>query len=263
MLTRVLLLVQSHMKIALRTLLKNKLYSFIKIFGLAAGISSFAVLYGIVSVETGFDRGSAKLENVYRVLSVTGDEKSEEYFAKTPYLQAGILKKNFSENLIAVLRIFDYQLPLVPIAVDKNIHHEKRMLFVDDNFFDFFDLTVLKKMPDKSLKDSSVVFISERLAKKFFGSAEKALGNNLTYQYAVNLKIVGILADKQKPSHITSEIICSFSTLYTYPVMQRLENNFWNSCYTYVKLKPEIDKDNFETTLNTFFSQTQNKRYTF
>ena len=53
------------LKIATRYLLKNKLYSFINIFGLAIGIASFVLIMLYVDYEQSYDKFEGS-ENVYR-----------------------------------------------------------------------------------------------------------------------------------------------------------------------------------------------------
>ncbi|MEM9649000.1 MAG: ABC transporter permease, partial [Bacteroidota bacterium] len=55
-----------YLKIAVRYLLKNKLYSFINIFGLAIGIASFVLIMLYVNYEKSYDKFNGS-ENVHRV----------------------------------------------------------------------------------------------------------------------------------------------------------------------------------------------------
>ncbi|MGB5553549.1 MAG: ABC transporter permease, partial [Flavobacteriaceae bacterium] len=55
------------LKIATRYLLKNKLYSFINIFGLAIGVASFILIMLYVNYEQSYDKfeGSENVQRVY------------------------------------------------------------------------------------------------------------------------------------------------------------------------------------------------------
>ncbi len=55
------------LKIATRYLLKNKLYSFINIFGLATGVASFVLIMPYVNYERSYNtfEGSEKVYRVY------------------------------------------------------------------------------------------------------------------------------------------------------------------------------------------------------
>src|SRR5680860_610750 len=63
------------LKITTRYLLKNKLYSFINIFGLAIGVASFVLIMLYVNYERSYDTFEGS-ENVYRVFMdyLEGDE---------------------------------------------------------------------------------------------------------------------------------------------------------------------------------------------
>src|SRR6476661_4376424 len=55
-----------NLKIAFRSLWKNKGYTFINIFGLATGLASFVIILLYVNYETGFDKWDEDLSRVYR-----------------------------------------------------------------------------------------------------------------------------------------------------------------------------------------------------
>ncbi|MCF8346606.1 MAG: hypothetical protein K9G38_05295, partial [Bacteroidales bacterium] len=59
----------SQLKILIRRLVKDRLLTFINIFGLVAGISSFLVLFVHVNNERLYDKHLQNSENIYRVLS--------------------------------------------------------------------------------------------------------------------------------------------------------------------------------------------------
>ena len=59
-----------NLKITIRRLLKDKVFTLINIFGLVIGISSFLVLFIHVSNEKSFDKWIPGHENIYRVHSV-------------------------------------------------------------------------------------------------------------------------------------------------------------------------------------------------
>jgi len=67
-------MIKNFFKIAFRNLQKNKVFSFINIFGLAIGLTCFMLIAVFVYTELSYDRYPAEAENIYRVtLSVTGN----------------------------------------------------------------------------------------------------------------------------------------------------------------------------------------------
>src|SRR4028119_1340770 len=61
-------MLRNHFKIALRNLMKNKVFSFINIFGLTIGLTSFLLIALYVFDELTFDRFHNNAKNIYRVV---------------------------------------------------------------------------------------------------------------------------------------------------------------------------------------------------
>ena len=67
-------MIKNYFKIAFRNLQKNKVFSFINIFGLAIGLTCFMLIAIFVYSELSYDKYPAEAKNIYRVtLSVTGN----------------------------------------------------------------------------------------------------------------------------------------------------------------------------------------------
>ena len=61
-------MVRNYFKIAWRNLLKNKLYSFINIFGLAIGIATCLIIMLFVQDELSYDRFNTKADRIVRII---------------------------------------------------------------------------------------------------------------------------------------------------------------------------------------------------
>ena len=93
-----------YLKIALRYLLKNKLYSFINIFGLAIGITSFVLIMLYVNYEQSYDTFEGS-ENVYRTyLDYLDGNEFVAGDAQTYNLSGPSLKNEFPEVMDFLLK---------------------------------------------------------------------------------------------------------------------------------------------------------------
>src|SRR5476649_1547718 len=90
-------MIKNFLKTAFRSLLKNKGFTFINVFGLALGLAACLLIVFYVFDELSYDRYNAKADRIYRVngdIKFGGDANS---YAVTPAPLAAALKNDFPE----------------------------------------------------------------------------------------------------------------------------------------------------------------------
>src|SRR5215217_6219194 len=60
---------KNYFKTAMRSLVKNKFFSFINVAGLAVGVAACLLILQYVSFQLSFDRFNSNIDNVYRVVN--------------------------------------------------------------------------------------------------------------------------------------------------------------------------------------------------
>ena len=91
-------MIKNYLKIAWRNLMKNKIYSFINIFGLTIGLTSFLLIALYVFDELTFDRFHKNADSIYRVIEFkTTPEGKETKTASVPYQLSEKAKSEFPE----------------------------------------------------------------------------------------------------------------------------------------------------------------------
>ncbi len=68
-------MLQNYLKIALRNLFRNKVYSFINIFGLALGVACCLLLTLYIQDELSYDKHHNHLDNLYRITTQFESDK--------------------------------------------------------------------------------------------------------------------------------------------------------------------------------------------
>ena len=89
---------KNHLLIAWRNLIKNKVYSFINIFGLTVGLCACLVIATVVIDELSYDRQWSRGKDLYRIISV--QKNGEGLYDRNSYTPLGLgseLKKDFPE----------------------------------------------------------------------------------------------------------------------------------------------------------------------
>ncbi len=229
------------LKIATRYLLKNKLYSFINIFGLAIGIASFVLIMLYVNYEYSYDTFEGS-ENVHRIYM---DYTEEGVFvpgdAQTYNLSGPTLKETFPEikEFVRLSHITDVAFKYE----DSFIDGEKGAL-ADPSYFDIFEYPLVKGDINSALKEPFTILLTESLAKKIFGK-ENPIGKSLDIIYYGNapFTVNGMLKDLPTSTHMKNDFLISFSTMKTWEGYRDNPEPNWNgnNLFTYIKLDKNAD----------------------
>ncbi|WP_282160293.1 ABC transporter permease [Ulvibacterium marinum] len=229
------------LKIAIRYLLKNKLYSFINIFGLAIGIASFVLIMLYVNHEYNYDtfKGSKNVHRIYMDYTeegvfVPGDAQSYNLSGPT-------LKEAFPEirEFVRFSHITD-----VSFRYNNTIINGEKGALADPSYFDVFKYPLLKGDVNEVLKDPYTILLTETLAKKVFGN-EDPIGKSLEIIYGGNtlFTVKGILKDLPKNTHLKNNFLISFDTFLTWSGYRNKRELNWNgnNYFTYIKLDQNTD----------------------
>src|ERR1700750_2698647 len=78
-------MIRNYLKIALRTLSRHKLFSFINIFGLALSMSVCMIVMLRLKDQLSYDKFHPHAERTYRILSEVNNKKGDKFtLASTP-----------------------------------------------------------------------------------------------------------------------------------------------------------------------------------
>ena len=234
-----------YFKIAFRYLLKNKLYSFINVFGLAIGITSFILIMMYVKYEYSYDtfKGS---ENVYRTFM---DYREGDTFvpgdAMTFNLSGPTLQKDFPE-VVDYVRFYYFE--KVTFVLGDKVFEQPKGSMADHNVFEMFKYPLIKGDKASALQEPNTIVLTETLAYKLFGNKDplqKAVSvfwNNSE----VTLTVTGVMKDISENSHFKNTFLISYSTEKTwkskYFGKQHYTPNWnFNNFYTYIEVAPNTD----------------------
>jgi ABC-type antimicrobial peptide transport system permease subunit len=192
-------MIKNYLKIALRVIKKHKGYSFINITGLAVGIACCVLILLWVQDELGFDRFHNKYKEIYRTtLNIEG-----QWTTSSPWALAPILKRDYPE-ISSATRYRDNDLLFT--YEDKSFYEDTA--YVDPDFFDIFTFPWVKGSQDTPLPTLDSAVITERTAKKYFGS-EDPLGKTLTANNRTKLTVTGVIKNVPANSTLTFDILTS------------------------------------------------------
>lgn len=204
-------MIKNFFKLAIRNLRKNKAFSFINIFGLAIGLTSFMLIGSYVYNELNYDRYPAEAKNIYRVkLSALGNGDVAVY----PNVDIGVgpgIKKAFPE-VISFTRLS----PSGPVFIkyDEKQFKEDHLAYADSNFMQLFSIPLIEGNQSNALTDPNSIVLSKSFANKYFGNGQ-ALGKSLIVGNNNLFKVTGVFDKIPDNSHFHFDAFLSLSTFHS------------------------------------------------
>lgn len=233
----------NYLKIAWRTLLKQRGFTFINVFGLAVGLACCMLIMLYVLHELSYDRYNEKADRIYRVNSEILFGGNNMHFAVSPDPMGPTLKKDYPQ-VEQFVRLHQRGTWLVRKAGESTNLRESDITFADSTLFDVFTLPLISGDPKTALREPNTVVISESAAKRHFGD-QNPMGQSLVFDNNRTFKVSGVMRDMPKNAHFQSNF---FITMLNddYPWGQWLSNNH----HTYILLKPGSNPETFAKNLD-------------
>ena len=223
---------KSNFKIAFRNLLKQKVYTFINILGLAVGLAGCIFIYLFIRQEFSYDTFLKDNERIYRLVCERKYPDHSAFRSTVPHSFERAAKNDFPEieqSTMAFSRM-KYTFTYKNENDDVKVFDEEFVLLADSNFFDVFSFDFVKGDPLSALSTANSAVLTENTAKRYFGDTDP-LGKTLTTSEG-EFKVTGICREVPANSHFNFTVLLSESS---FP-WRKQENYTSFSCYTYFKL---------------------------
>jgi putative ABC transport system permease protein len=224
-------MLKNYFRVAVRNILKHKFFAGINILGMTIGVTACLLISLYIINEFSYDRFHANADRIYQV-GLHGKIGGQDVrVTSTCPPMAAALRSDIPE-VESTMRLNGWGKPI--FRNGDVVFAEERVYAVDSNFFQFFSFQLISGNPLTALRDPNTVVLTEKIAKKYFGSEnplEKliVIGNDKkTY------KVTGVAADCPNNSHFIFNVLVSAAS------DDNLKQNIWlnNGMYTYFTLRP-------------------------
>ncbi len=240
-------MIKNYLKIAIRQLRKQKMYSAIKIGGFALSIAACLLIGLYIKDELSYDQSYPDTNRIYRLVEYyTHDgkvEKGDDYPA--PISKA--LKADFPEIVLSA-RLMPNS--LFPGAGSNELRradqlentHEEGFTYADADFLNILKMPMVYGERTKALIEPNTMVISKRKADKYFPNQNPVgkvmfLNNDQTKPY----KIGGVMETPPKTSDFQYDFLLTMNGVEFY----KGEQNNWNASNypDFVLLRPGTNID--------------------
>ncbi len=238
----------NYLKVAIRNLMKHRLYSGINVLGLSVGLALVLMTLLYLQFEYSYDRWHTQGDQLYRVsIRVQrADAQGEESHVFTPPIGPD-MQAEFPE-VQAYTRISTEQPAYLSyeneaIQVD-GIH------YADTSFFSLFDFPWLAGDARTALARPNTAVLTAPLARRLFGG-ESPMGKMIILDNQQQFEVTGLAEAPPANSHLQFEALLSFSTLYQ-DSERFMDWNGGNQYITYLRLAENTTPAQLEEKLPPF-----------
>lgn len=232
-------MVKNYLKIALRSLLKNKVYAFLNIFGLTVGISCSLLIFLYVQDELTYDHHHSKAGNIKRVAVeyFLPNDGGAEKWAQISGVVPQYMVKDYPEILSSVrFQKWPNQVVEKPAG---NQRFYQDITWADSNVFQMFDFPLIEGNEETALKNPYTVVVTPEAAIKYFGTTD-VVGKSLRFpDNNYELQVTGVLQDIPANSHLKFDLLGSYETLRA---TNNIGNSWWGfNSFAYVETQSGTD----------------------
>jgi putative ABC transport system permease protein len=240
---------RTHLKTAIRNLLRRRTSTLIQVTGLAIGLACCSLVFLFFRAELTYDKGFDGARDIYRVTSHFKDGS----MAPTVAFPYGSLLTREIPEVVAVSRLDAKRSPCIVKALDDTAavpYFERSGYWVDPNFFGLFSFHFLYGERKTALSAPNTIVLSEAVSQylfhKVYPIGRRVRVGDITY--TVN----GVFR-QDIPNHIDAGF---FATDNTEGIREEMARTLdWvadPNYYTYLRLKPGSDPRNVDKELQAY-----------
>ena len=237
---------KNYLKIALRNITSNPLFSTINILGLAIGLACCIMITIFVQYEMSYDKHWTNADRIHRV--------TRDFFSNDLHLApvappiGPLLKADFPE-IEDVTRILE--VGTIALSREGESFQEDSLVIADPNVFDFFNLKFISGDPASALARPSNLVLTERAAARLFGN-EDPIGKSMNIMDQADLTVTAIIEDIPDNTHMRFESLVSMEVVPMIMGPDELDSWGSNNYFTYLRLPQGYDPASLEARFVDF-----------
>lgn len=236
------------LKITLRKLLRNRIYSLISILGLALGISSCLFIAMYIIDELGYDQYHEKKDRIVRLSNVL-DFNGETNTALTNLPSGATILQEFPE-VENFVRFRSAGGNGAELSFNDRVINVQNTWFVDSTLFDVFSYEVINGEAENALSAPLSIVLTKTTAEQFFAE-EDPIGKQMKINNSF-LTVTAVIADPPANSEMPIGALLSMSTLP--PGFHQAHNQDWFRIgfFTFLLFKDQPNIASFEEKMIAF-----------
>ena len=243
-------MIKNYFKIAWRNLMRNKIFSFINIFGLVVGLTTFLLISLYIFDELTFDSFHTHADNIYRVVNKKVSAEGKEAKVASVAYQISETGKTIFPEIKKAAKYAGSGRVNVGTQENTNVFYET-FTIANTDFLEVLDFDLIAGDRKTALKAPFSVVLTEESAMKYFnrsdviGKAIKVEGDSLPYTVTAVLKNIPV------NSHISFNLLFSESSITNKRYRDFISSDWSSDNFaTYFLLNEKAEIKDLEAKLN-------------
>ncbi|MBC9912882.1 ABC transporter permease [Chitinophaga varians] len=240
-------MITNYIRTAVRSLWKNKVYSFLNIFGLMTGIACAGIIFLWVEDEVQYNSMHEKKDRLYVVLQHWQYDGYKRTFWSTPALMGPAIKAEFP-GVANICRTTEE--PVSAMFNNGSTAYYASGMYADSSLFSMFTFPFVEGDVRTAFSQPYSLVITERTARKFFGQTTNVTGKMLKMDNKQEYMVTGVLKDLPQNSTLRFEWLAPFQTYFN----QNKWLTSWdaNAVNNFVEMVPGTDVAAFNRQLAAY-----------
>ncbi len=248
-------MIKNYFVVAIRNLMRHKLYTSINVLGLAIGLACGILILLYIQQEFSVDRTHTLSDRIYKVIREERGSTQTTYGSGTSGGLGPVLKETFPE-VETTVRIWRWTVP----AQYGERQSQYLLALIDDNFLDVFDFPLIKGDSETAFRTPYSVVITDDMAQHLFGDIDP-MGKTFSidsHSFPGEYTVTGIVKAPPQASNLYFEILTT-----TIPPAEETQDVWtlwrptqsWRPVNTYVLLKAGQNAETLQTKMQPLIKQ--------
>ena len=251
---------RNYLKVALRNLVKQRVFSFINIAGLSLGLAAVLFILLFVQDEVSYDRFQQRGDRLFRLVQRTKDSNGEvRKSSVTGYPQGPAFAREIPE-VQEYCRMRGWE--MLFRKGSEGIY--QKVMYVDSSFFRVFSFELLAGNPKTAFNDPRSVVLTDETARKHFGTTD-AVGKLLPIDAGGTFEsytVTGVVKTPPMNSSLRFDALRPFVAALPPNRKDWGEDQWFNSfTNTFLLLRSDADPRATERKMEVVFQKYGGKEY--
>ncbi|HEY1870676.1 MAG TPA: ABC transporter permease, partial [Chitinophagaceae bacterium] len=242
---------KNYLKTAFRNLRKNKVYSFLNIFGLAIGIACAGLIFLWAENELNWDNSNAKKSQLY-LLEVNMTLDGNNFTMGSTPRPMGKAMQAEIPGIVNTARVSDQGRRLLFSAENKSMYSTG--LFADPSLFSMFSFDFVEGNAKNPLPQLYSLVLTQSAAKKFFGDEKNIVGKIIRVDNKHDYVVSNVIKDMPENSTLQFEWLAPYEITIADENTSNSDALRWDSYgpFTYVELDKNANLNAINKKLQDF-----------